>query len=116
MSKVAIEEYLKRIESGYYQVIDGRIHRKGKPRGSVMPNGYLYHKLSIGGDYAHRILFAYYNRIDELYKHESINHIDGNKLNNSPENLEGVSLRENTKHQWETNLAARGSRCSYAKL
>ena len=49
MSKVAIEEYLKRIESGYYQVIDGRIHRKGKLRGSVMPNGYLYHKLSKGG-------------------------------------------------------------------
>jgi len=36
----------------------------------------------------------------------TINHMDGNKLNNLPENLEWVSLAENTKHQWRTGLAA----------
>ena len=35
----------------------------------------------------------------------SINHKDGNKQNNRPENLEWVSLAENTRHQWDTGLA-----------
>lgn len=35
----------------------------------------------------------------------SINHIDGNKLNNLPNNLEWVSLAENTRHQWGMGLA-----------
>lgn len=34
----------------------------------------------------------------------TINHIDGNKLNNSHDNLEWVSLARNTQHQWETGL------------
>lgn len=34
----------------------------------------------------------------------TINHIDGNKTNNDPNNLEWVSLSKNTIHQWETGL------------
>jgi hypothetical protein len=34
----------------------------------------------------------------------TINHIDGNKLNNSIENLEWITLAENTRKQWETGL------------
>lgn len=34
----------------------------------------------------------------------TINHIDGNKLNNTHENLEWVSFARNTQHQWETGL------------
>lgn len=34
----------------------------------------------------------------------TINHIDGNKLNNRPENLEWVSLARNTQHEWEAGL------------
>lgn len=47
----------------------------------------------------------------------SVNHIDGNKLNNSPENLEWVSLARNTQHQWEIGLVdVRGEKSPNAKL
>jgi hypothetical protein len=35
----------------------------------------------------------------------TVNHIDGNKLNNNATNLEWVSLSENVKKAWQTGLA-----------
>lgn len=47
----------------------------------------------------------------------TVNHIDGQKPNNRPENLEWVSLARNTQHQWETGLVnLRGERQPSAKL
>lgn len=37
----------------------------------------------------------------------TVNHIDGNKLNNNVSNLEWVSLARNTQHQWEIGLVDR---------
>lgn len=34
----------------------------------------------------------------------SVNHKNGNKLDNSPVNLEWVTLARNSEHQWETGL------------
>ncbi|MCM3387189.1 HNH endonuclease [Ureibacillus chungkukjangi] len=111
-----IKLYLARIGEGYYTVKDFRLHRNDKPLGTVGKNGYLSHSVIGGSIYAHRLMFAYYYGLDELLKYESINHIDGNKLNNNPSNLEGMSLAENSKHQWEIGLANRGSDCSYTVL
>lgn len=47
----------------------------------------------------------------------TVNHIDGNKTNNKPSNLEWVSLSRNVQHQWETGLAdLRGEKNPHAKL
>jgi HNH endonuclease len=47
----------------------------------------------------------------------TINHINGNKQENHPSNLEWVSLAQNTKHQWETGLVdLHGEDGSAAKL
>lgn len=42
--------------------------------------------------------------IDNPYNKEQVNHIDGNKINNSVHNLEWVTNQENMTHSWETNL------------
>ena len=55
---------------------------------------------------------------------KTVNHMDGNKLNNSVKNLEWLSNEDNIKHGWENNLfdteklsiAARGENNSQAKI
>ena len=47
----------------------------------------------------------------------TINHINGIKTDNNPENLEWVSLSQNTKHQWQTGLVnLQGENHPWAKL
>lgn len=51
------------------------------------------------------------------FENASIDHLDGDKLNNLPSNLEWVTLSENTRRQWETGLVdLRGERHPSAKL
>lgn len=73
----------KSIGTHGYKVIS--IWYKGRPR------VYSYHEV-----------IAYMGGLDLLGN--SINHIDGNKMNNSISNLEAIPLADNTRHQWETGL------------
>jgi hypothetical protein len=63
----------------------------------------------------HRLVgFAF---VDGYEEGLSINHIDGNKLNNNATNLEWVSLSQNTKHQWAIGLVdIRGDNSPTKKL
>ena len=47
---------------------------------------------------------------------EQVNHIDGNKLNNSVDNLEWVSNQENRTHAVNNDLHLCGEKCPWAKL
>ena len=47
----------------------------------------------------------------------TVNHINGNKLDNRPENLEWITRSDNTKHEWETGLVdLRGENAPNHKL
>ena len=82
-------------------------------------NGYLEVSLQYGGvrrrALVHRLVgMAFVPGADEGL---TINHIDGNKLNNHPSNLEWVSLQRNSQHQWETGLVnLRGENAPGSKL
>lgn len=60
--------------------------------------------------YVHLIIFAYFYGIEELKKHETIDHIDGNKFNNRIENLEGCSNEENNKRANPTMLGVENAK------
>lgn len=62
------------------------------------------------------VLMAFHpvERMDEL----QVNHIDGNKLNNTLSNLEWCTANENQQHAFDTGLnkARRGNSSNFSKL
>lgn len=47
----------------------------------------------------HRLVAKYF--IDNLYNKDTVNHIDGNKLNNHYTNLEWLTRKENIQHYFK---------------
>lgn len=82
-------------------------------------NGYYYVAVKMGTTrpkfLVHRLVAsAFCEGFDPAL---SVNHIDGNKHNNLPSNLEWVTLARNTEHQWGTGLIdIRGVRHPSCKL
>lgn len=79
-------------------------------------NGKGYLRVSIGGklQFVHRLVAEKY--IPNPESKPQVNHIDGNKLNNSVDNLEWATNLENRRHAVENNLHLKGEKCPYAKL
>lgn len=65
-------------------------------KGKKTDSGYIEYQLTIDGKkisiFGHRLVYSSFNSTEELL---TINHIDGNKLNNRIENLENISQLEN---------------------
>ena len=101
---------------GLYQISNlGRIKslldNKGKKREIIRKprkakNGYLYLNLWNNGKYKtvkiHRLVAEYF--IDNVNELPVVNHIDGNKLNNSANNLEWCTYKQNTIHAYKNGL------------
>lgn len=73
---------------------------------TINRDGYLTSKLCFNGKCrrltVHRLVAKAF--IPNPNKYSQVNHMDGNKFNNTLENLEWVSAAQNTKHAWETGL------------
>ena len=76
-------------------------------------NGYFKVTLTIKGvqfqRYIHRLVCSLYNPASEFIGAQ-VNHIDGNKNNNSHLNLEWVTNSENQIHAHKTGLKANGNK------
>jgi hypothetical protein len=109
--------YLDLIDSCQYIVENGKlVNKKRRSIGYVGKNGYVQLSINSKKVYLHQVLFAYYFGVNELVKYESVNHIDGNKLNNLMNNLEGMSLSENSQHQHQIGLTPVGGECAQSIL
>ncbi|HFI4796497.1 TPA: NUMOD4 domain-containing protein [Elizabethkingia anophelis] len=78
------------------------------------PKVTLYEKSKTKTVFVHRIVaFAF---IDNPQNKETVNHKDGNKLNNHFSNLEWNTIEENNKHAIENKLLKINENCNTAKL
>jgi hypothetical protein len=57
----------------------------------------------VTGKYVHRLVAEAY--LDNPNEYEEVNHINGDKTNNSVENLEWCSRQQNITHAWDTGLS-----------
>ena len=83
---------------------------------SPQPNGKGYLRVSIGKKlyFVHRLVAMQY--IPNPNNYEQVNHKDGDKTNNSVENLEWVTNQGNRTHAVANGLHLQGEQCSWAKL
>lgn len=105
-----------------------KVKGSGRPPGKwhrlnpcVGNHGYRYTSVpdaALSGGYRkvliHRMVAAAF--LGECPPGLAVNHRNGKKLDNRPENLEYITLAENTKHAGRMGLMSRGETRPYAKL
>lgn len=91
------------------RTVKGKVERNGYKR--VMLTTEKVKKLYL----VHRLVMFAHRPISDISKNH-VNHKDGNKLNNSLENLEWVSRSENSQHAIKMGLIKTGEDSKKAKL
>ena len=119
-----ISDAFPELKDFYFITEDGKVYSEKrkiflKPR--IDKYGYLLLNL-IGKDgkpknrFVHRLMLGVYNDIPNRERY-TVNHKDGNKQNNSLDNLEWMTVEENNKHALENGLNGKtGERNPNAKL
>jgi hypothetical protein len=69
---------------------------------AIPHNGYMRYNASLKQRLVHRLLAEQY--LENPNNLETVNHIDGNKLNNALSNLEWCSQADNNRHAWKIGL------------
>jgi hypothetical protein len=91
---------------GYTVYSDGRIKSNGERKvflkGYDTGSGYDSVKLNGKNFYRHKVISACF--IGERQEGYTVNHIDGNKMNNDISNLEYITREDNYKHALDNNL------------
>lgn len=94
------------------QILNKRWNRYLKPQ--LNNKGYSRVQLCGKFYFVHRLVAEKY--IPNPNNLPQVNHKDGDKTNNSVENLEWVSNQENRNHAIKNGLHFQGEKCSWAKL
>ena len=111
----------RKIDGHPYEVNDrGEVKRVGSSElkvPSVDRHGYLVLQLWANNrgrkHYVHRLVAKAFVPGDDSL---TVNHIDGNKLNNAPSNLEWITKADNTRHQHATGLASSATQYKPKKI
>lgn len=123
----------------YYEITDEAMHNVVPKQYYISVNGEIYNKntetfmpiyhndgryyftylatihQSRRAVFIHRLLMITFNYIPQ-YAFMQVNHIDGNKANNSLSNMEWVTLQGNNEHAQINNLICTGDDCPWSKL
>lgn len=123
--KEVVNSLLSRFEEGVYFYEEGRVYRTKKKvnqskeivlsepevASHLTSRGYrrvYFHKSGVStAVYEHRLIFAYFYGISELYNYQCIDHINGDREDNRVCNLRGLSIRENTVYAEANGLYKR---------
>jgi len=96
-------EVLINTENGEVKITSNSKHAKGRELSLFKTTeGYLRVKLNNKSFMIHSLVAKFI--LGDRPKDYVVNHIDGNKINNRPSNLEYVTIAENIKHSIEHGL------------